>query len=592
MERVTRVSKNAIALVAAKLVTSGLSFLMAIIINRELGPVKIGIYNYAFVLYTIFQVIPDFGIGNISVRDVSQDNSKLHYYFRNIVALRLLLGLLAFALLMTTNLLTTALSAPGELTAQRFWAVFAIAFCLFIEQPLSNTLLENFIALERLTVVALVYLILGTVRVALSIYVVLAGFNHILVLLILIYILCYLYSIFHFYIIYHRLLRRNSVLSSGCWVKSEATVHIPEVPGKAAEEVLAEVVAHAPTPPGQAAYASLVADISYADLTHEESPATAPENHPVRVSTGENAPPGNEATSPPSGPSVRPYNREFWFYLLRSAWPLAVVSSGVIIYAVVEIPILAWMKGDKEVGLYMASAMFAKAFVFFTLAINMAVLPAISKVGGKFPERLGVVWQRLMYYTLVLTVPLVILTPVLARPFLIFQAHDYMAAYDVVWLTMAAMNFTFLTAISFPFFVVIGKQKLLTGVILAGLAIKVTLDLIAISIWGYTGAAVVMVISEFLVFAMICVTLARELKHRVNIPGFAGTQAVAAAVLYTVALVLNALLVRGKDTLASSAVSALILAAILTVIYLAFAFASGMLKKSRLKELNDWLTVE
>ncbi len=72
MEEVRRISKNTTVLVAAKVISSGLVFLLAILINRELGPERAGIYTYAFVLYTIFQVIPDFGIGNISVRDVSR----------------------------------------------------------------------------------------------------------------------------------------------------------------------------------------------------------------------------------------------------------------------------------------------------------------------------------------------------------------------------------------------------------------------------------------------------------------------------------------------------------------------------------------
>ena len=117
MERVSRVSKNAVALITAKLVTSGLSFFMAIIINKQLGPVLVGVYNYAFVIYMIFQVLPDFGIGNISIRDVSQDNSKLDYYFKNVVGLRMILGLGAFILLTAINLITLAAQSPGGVGA-------------------------------------------------------------------------------------------------------------------------------------------------------------------------------------------------------------------------------------------------------------------------------------------------------------------------------------------------------------------------------------------------------------------------------------------------------------------------------------------
>lgn len=623
MERVARVSKNAVVLVGAKLVTSGLSFLMAIIINRQLGPVLIGIYNYAFVLYTIFQVLPDFGIGNITVRDVSQDESKLHYYFRNVVGLRLTLGWVAFLLLMATNLVATALQGPGELTWVRFWAVFTIAFCLLVEQPFSNTLLENFIALERLTVVALVYLILGIMRVALSIYVVLAGFDHIVVVLILIYIFCYLYSIAHFYIIYRRLLRRQAHLAAGSWEKAlaEAVTHVPEARGEAPYEALAADVSYAvlekagagESAPGAEGAAGEPAPGQAGEPAREEAAAGAERAVGAEAAAEEmlatggvaavdvpGAPRPPEAEEPAAsgrgeGPSPRErlgFLPEFWRYLLRSAWPLAVLSGGVIIYAVIEVPILSWIKGDEEVGLYIAAAMFAKAFVFFTLAINMAVLPAVSKVGGKHPERLGEVWERILYYALAIVVPLAILTPVLARPFLIYEGHNYIAAYHVVWLTMAAMCFTFLTSISFPFFVVLDKQKVMTGVIAAGIGIKVALDLVAIPLWGYTGAAVVVVASEAAVFALLAWKLSRELRHRPRVARFAGAPTAALAALYAVSLALTWLLVRGETGLGRSALHAVIISAAVAVIYLALAFLSGMLKKSRLQELNDLLTVE
>jgi O-antigen/teichoic acid export membrane protein len=242
MERVSRLSKNTAALVSARIVTSALTFALAIIINRNLGPEMAGIYTYAFTLYTIFQVIPDFGIGNISIRDISQDTSRMRRYFNNIVSLRLLLGLLAFGLLMLTNFISLALQGSGALAGDKFWVVFTIAFCLLIEQPFSNSLSENFIALERLGVVAFVYLIMGIMKVGMSIYVVTAGFENVLVYLILIYIITILYSIFHLYLLYRRVLKKAESL------KAEIS-----------DMAMAEAVTHAPMPSGEAAIEALLA---------------------------------------------------------------------------------------------------------------------------------------------------------------------------------------------------------------------------------------------------------------------------------------------------------------------------------------------
>lgn len=576
MERVARVSKNAVALIIVKLITAGLSFFMAIIINKQLGPVLVGVYNYAFVMYMIFQVLPDFGMGNIFIRDVSQDNAKLHYYFRNVVGLRLLLGLGAFVLLMATNLLTIATQSPGGVTAEKFWAVFAIAFCFFIEQPFSNTLVENFVALERLTVVALVFLIVGVIKVTLSIYVVLAGFNQVVVWLILIYILTLLYSIGHFYVIYSRLLKRRPVLKSGTW-----------------DRALAQAVLHAPESTGEVPQEALAADFAFV------SAAVAEGAEAVRSEAL--SPAGDAAVVYPPPDAEKPssfwrqgryFDRELWLYLLRSAWPLAVVSAAITIYAIVDIPILSWMKGDEVVGLYAAAAMFAKAFIFLTIAINMAVLPAVSKAGGKFPERLGPIWEKMLFYCLVIVAPVVILTPIIARPVLILEGFNYIDAWVVVWLSMAAMTFTFMTAISFSFFIVINRQKKITVIILIGLLLKAAMALAVIPIWSYTGTAVVAVISEFIVFTMIFYTLSRELKYKVDIFKFAAVPFGVLGILYVAALGMQRFLVVGKDTVRTSAIAAIIESAIIIGLYLVLAFSVGMLKKSRLRELNALLKVE
>ncbi len=571
MERVGRLSKNTAALVSARVVTSGLTFILAIIINRNLGPEMAGIYTYAFTLYTIFQVIPDFGLGNISIRDVSQETSRLRRYFNNIVSLRLLLGLLAFALLMLTNFVSLALQGSGATGGEKFWVVFTIAFCLLIEQPFSNSLCENFIALERLGVVAFVYLIMGIMKVVMSIYVVLAGFENVLVYLVLIYIVTILYSIFHLYLAYRRVLRRGDTAAADI-----------------GDMAVAEAVTHVPDPSGEAAMEALLANYSYAGLSEEGGTA--------RGGAGEEsaaalvAPP---ASLPGSIARLGPFvmDSKLWRYLLSNAWPLAVVAAGVTVYAGMDIPILSWIKGDEQVGLYNAAGMFAKALVFLTLALNMAILPAVSKVGGKHPERLGEVWERLIYYGWLMVIPLTVIVPVLARPVLVLQKFQFIDAWHVTWLTMAAMNFTFMTAISFPFFIVINKQKTISAVVLFGLPVKAVMGVVAISFWGYTGAALSVLVSEAAVFGLLYWRLSRELGHRISAARFTAVPLLMLGTLYAAVFVLHNALAVGKDTFMSSLQFAFIIAAALTILYLALAFVSKALSRKGLQELNELLTV-
>ncbi|MDD3717772.1 MAG: oligosaccharide flippase family protein [Actinomycetota bacterium] len=572
MERVSRLSKNTAALVSARIVTSALTFGMAIIINRKLGPELAGIYTYAFTLYTIFQVIPDFGIGNISIRDISQETSRMRRYFQNIVSLRLLLGLVAFGLLMLTNFITLALQGDGALAGEKFWVVFTIAFCLLIEQPFSNSLSENFIALERLGVVALVYMIMGIMKVAMSVYVVVVGLENVLIYLIIIYIITILYSILHLYPLYRRTLRKAGLVTA-----------------EISDMAMAEAVTHAPAPSGEAAVEALLADYSYAGLA-EASGALPGEDPGAEAAAPLVAPPQSD---PASVSRFGPFTMDgrLWRYLLGSAWPLAVVSAGVTIYAGIDIPLLSWLKGDTQVGLYSAAGMFAKAFVFLTLALNMAVLPAISRVGGKDPARLGPIWEKLLRYAWFLIIPLAVIVPILARPILVLQEHDFVRAWNVTWLTMGAMNFTFMYAISFPFFIVINKQKTVTLIVTVGLVAKVILALLVIPFWGYTGAAVTVLVSEGVAFVVLFWRLSVELRYRIDLLKFAAVPLLMLGTLYGAAFVLYRVFAVGKDTFMSSLQSAFIIAAALTILYVILAFATRALSRKGLHELNDLLTV-
>lgn len=575
MERVGRLSLNTAALVIVRIVTAGLTFVLAIIINRDLGPEMAGIYTYAFTLYTIFQVIPDFGLGNITIRDVSQETSLMRRYFDNIASLRFLLGLLAFGLLMLTNFITLALQGSGGLATEKFWVVFTVSFCLLIEQPFSNSLSENFISLERLVVVAFVYLIMGIMKVGMSIYVVVSGFENVLVYLVLIYIITILYSIVHLYLMYRRVLRTMKPAAADF-----------------SEMAVAETVTHAREPSGEAALEALLADYSYAGLS-EQPASAAGEDEEARGDTAESLVPVPPPSDPGSVTRLGPFTMDgkLWRYLLASAWPLAIVAAGVTIYAGMDIPLLSWLRGDTEVGLYNAAGMFAKFLVFLTLAINMAVLPVVSKVGGKYPERLGEVWERLMRYAWLLVIPLVVIIPILARSVLVLQQHQFIEAWNATWLTMAAMNFTFMTAISFPFFIVINKQKTISTVVLFGLPLKAVLGAIAIYIWGYTGAAISVLVSEGVIFALLYWKLSRELEYHVDFFRFAAVPLIILGTLYGVVFVLHNALVVGKDTFMASFQYAFIIAVALTILYLGLAFVSKALSRKGLQELNELLTV-
>ncbi len=531
MKRLQAVSKNAAALVTAKLVNSGLTLLLAIVINRQIGPVNAGIYTFAFTMYTIFQVLPDFGLGNISIRDVSQDRTKLREYLRSVVTLRIFLGIAALLLLLAVNGASWLFSSSAD-AATKFWSVGVIAFSLLVEQPFANTLAEAFVALEKFSYVALVYLDVAILKVAISVYILTRGLaaTPTLVLLMLTYIGTQAYAVAHFYWLYRR----------------KAPALMAEAPPR---DIVDEVL------PGALALEGPVGEAI------EETPQ-AQEGKPL------------------------------WKYLLISAWPLAIATGGLALYAGIDVPILSWLKGDEQVGLYGAAIMFAKSFMFLTIAINMAMLPAVARAYHGSREVMGDLWERLMRYALIVTVPLMVVVPLLARPVLVLQKHEFITALPAVWITMGAMAFTFMYAMMYPFFVTINAQRSLTWLVLAGIVVKIAANLVFISLWGFKGAAVAMLVSEMVMFGMTYTALARRLHYRIKVLQFAGVPVLLAGLLYAGVVLGGRALITGSGAVPSflSALAAAVFwsAAILAV-YIVGVILTRLINRKGLQELNDLL---
>ena len=96
MSNVTRVTKNTLWLTLAEIAGKGVGFVIALIVARYLGPENYGYYAFAISFVTLFQVVVDFGLRPLLVRELARDLSLAGKYVGNFVALKLLLSVVMF----------------------------------------------------------------------------------------------------------------------------------------------------------------------------------------------------------------------------------------------------------------------------------------------------------------------------------------------------------------------------------------------------------------------------------------------------------------------------------------------------------------
>ncbi len=102
------VAKNTFFLTLAQVIGVGANLFYAVAIARYLGSASLGKFAVATSLVFIVTTASDLGLATLTIRDVAKDKSRAQSYLLNIVTLKLLLSLVAFAaLFITLKLLKT-----------------------------------------------------------------------------------------------------------------------------------------------------------------------------------------------------------------------------------------------------------------------------------------------------------------------------------------------------------------------------------------------------------------------------------------------------------------------------------------------------
>lgn len=95
--------KNTFWLAAAEVVEKVTLFFITIWLVRYFGPAGYGKWAFATNLVGIFVMMADFGLGNYAVREIARDKDGASRYIDNIVAVKAILGLASFALLVLVS---------------------------------------------------------------------------------------------------------------------------------------------------------------------------------------------------------------------------------------------------------------------------------------------------------------------------------------------------------------------------------------------------------------------------------------------------------------------------------------------------------
>lgn len=227
----------------------------------------------------------------------------------------------------------------------------------------------------------------------------------------------------------------------------------------------------------------------------------------------------------------------YWRRVFIQTLPMAVVLVFNLIYFRVDTLMLSLLKTSTDVGIYGPPYKVLEMILLIPSMFMGNVFPIMSRYIHTGDERLESTLQKSFDFLLMLAVPIMVLIIFAANPIIrIVAGHDFVVAHTIspvfgmpatsvlaLQILIIAVGFSFLSIIFNYLVIALGKQSKLIWPNLIFAVFNISLNLILIPKFSYIGAAVVTVLTEFLVLVFTWWIANLNMSARVNFRIFGKT---------------------------------------------------------------------
>lgn len=238
------------------------------------------------------------------------------------------------------------------------------------------------------------------------------------------------------------------------------------------------------------------------------------------------------------------------YSLFAIGWPFALNTVATAVYTRADVVLLSFYRSDAEVGIYRAGSVLIAYLPALALALNNAIMPAMSRDGRADPARFLRTLGRSIQWLSAIAFPLAVGIPILAPKVIpLLFGQGFVQAGMVLRMLAVVIVFRFLSNALGTALTAQDRQRRRAYSVFAGAAANLLFNILLIPRWGYWGAIVSCISSEVLIFVFLAASIR-----------LAGVRTPWAALTYRAALataVMSALLypLRGAN-LAVSAITA------------------------------------
>ncbi len=199
---------------------------------------------------------------------------------------------------------------------------------------------------------------------------------------------------------------------------------------------------------------------------------------------------------------TRPRLRFFNFFELKNLFkkilPVGVSLLMVILYNNIDILMLSKMSGIEAVGIYGAAYKFVYLLPTVSAMLMASIYPLMVQSWKDDRDHMKLIFQKAFDYTVILAVFTFLILFFTADSIInILFGSAFQRSVIVLQILGGGMAFMLLTSIVGPCYIIVDKQDRAMLLTILGVGLNVTLNLILIPRFSYTGAAAATVITEF-----------------------------------------------------------------------------------------------
>lgn len=208
------------------------------------------------------------------------------------------------------------------------------------------------------------------------------------------------------------------------------------------------------------------------------------------------------------------FDFSYWRKIIKESYPLAISAVLVMVYFKADTMILSFIKPLEDVGIYGVAYKIMENLIFFPAMFTGLMVPQMAKSFKADAVRFFRIIQKSFNFLILLSVLIVAGTLILSPKIVaLIAGKGFDDSAMVLNILAFALFFIFQGALFSNIIIVIGKQKILYKIYLAGAVVNVAVNLALIPLYSYYAAAFTTLLTEAIVtLAMIWVTY-KEIKY-------------------------------------------------------------------------------